>query len=100
MWGREEEIGVSRQIGWHRDRAMQVILDQPWAPAQLWLFALVEGKAEVQRAAGSRDLEFPGQLLELRSLSTASKPSSWTLGKTSRSLDLHQLEAWLWAVPD
>lgn len=35
MWGREEEIGVGRQICWHRDSAMQVILDQPWAPAQL-----------------------------------------------------------------
>ena len=92
MWGREEEIGVGQQIGWHGDCAMQVILDRRRTPAQLWLRAFAEGKAEVQFAAGSGELEFPGQLPELRPPSAATKPSPWALQNASQ--DLRTCSSW------
>lgn len=99
MWGREEEIGVGQQRGWHGDCAVQVILDPSQAPARLWLPAFAEGKAEVWCAAGGGELEFPGQLPEPRPpfCSRQTQP----LGSVKcipGSSDLPRLEAGLWAV--
>lgn len=98
MQGREEEIGVARQRGWHGDCTLQVTLDGCQAPAQRWLPAcLHEGKAEAQLTAGSRLMEFPRQLPEPLSPSAAAKPLG--SGKHIPGFsDLHQLEAWLWPV--
>lgn len=84
--GREEEICAGQQISWHEHCAMQVILDQCWAPDRLWLPAFVAGKAEVQCATSSGELEFPGQLPEPRPPSAATKPIPWALQNTSQAL--------------
>lgn len=70
---------MGQQIGWHGDCAVQVILDRCRAPAQLWLPAFTEGKAEVRCTAGSRELEFPGQLQEPKPPSAATKHGPWAL---------------------
>lgn len=101
MCGREEEISAGRQTCWHGNCAVQVILDWCRAPARLWLPAFVEGKAEVRCAAGSGELEFPGQLPEPRRPVCRSHQTQ-PLGSAKcipGSSDLPQVEAWLWAVP-
>lgn len=69
MWGREEEIGVGRQLGWHGDSTVQVILGRCRAPALLWLPACTRGKQKcsMQLAAGNWNSPGSSQCLYLPS---------------------------------
>lgn len=101
MQGREEEIGVARQRGWHGDCTLQVTLDGCQAPAQRWLPACLPARGESRSAAHSwQQVNGIPQAAARAPISLCScQTQPLGSGKHIPGFsDLHQLEAWLWPV--